>query len=292
METDKIGRRNRYRRQPIGENVYLRPRDIEWLAFIHRHGGRLPTSYIHNYSSSHLKSRQTTSRRLSLLYNELGLLTREPAQKETLDPRANEVVHTIDEKGIELLKEEGLYFEHAPAIHGAFKHQVFQGCVSASLELNAKEHGFEFVPQHELGPTTMDVGQDRVTPDYVCMLKKDGKDLLVFVEVDRGTEATVSNNFNRKSWKRSIGQYRQIIGKELYKQHFGVSCGALLLVLTVSPDKQMGILDVIKKDMGKCNYILVSYIPEFGREFKPPKELSLLHRTWYRAAPSNFSFVV
>lgn len=286
--------RGRFRRNPLGENHHPTKRDLEWLSFIHRHGGRLPTSYIHDATSSHLANALTTSRRLKYLFHELKLIDRPLQQVETLDPRKNELIHELSDKGLKLLKEEGLYRENAPSPHGAFKHQVMLSCVSASLELNTLGTDLTFVPQHEViqDALHMDVEGDKVAPDLVVKLVDEGKEVLLFVEVDRGTEPTDTNNMNRKSWRRSVQQYKKIIERGLYKDHYGVNCGALLLVITISPDKQQGILNVIRDEMPKgCNYILLKNIPEFGSYFRPPKVLHLLNTEWERYNNTPFKFI-
>lgn len=290
---DAINRRDRFSRKPNGSIHEVTERDVEWLAFIHRHGGRLPTSYIHEFTAVEYGNLQATQVRLKHLFHELKLLERPFQQKETDKPRSNEIVHQISKEGLNLLKDEGVYSEYSPTMFGAFKHQVFQSCVSASLELNTLGTEFLFTPQHELGKDiTMHVNGDKVTPDLVCMLTKGKKNLLLFVEVDRGTEATISSNPNRKSWNRSVKHYKKIIGDGLYKNHFGIDAGALLLVITISKAKQDGILSVVKKEFpGNCNYILTQSIPEFGRAFKPPKQLDLLGTYWERHAPNPFKFL-
>jgi hypothetical protein len=286
MKTDSLGRRVRTGRQPTGRKVRLMPRDIEILAFLHRHGGRLPTSYI---ASRVEGSHYVISDRLKLLHHELKLIERPFQQFETLDPRWNELVHQISPLGLEVLKEHGLYSEKAPSMAGAFKHQVMLSCLSASFELGHEG----YIPQHAVvkDDLTFNLDGDRVTPDEVFMLKIDGKELLLFLEIDRGTEATASQNFNRKSWTRSIRQYRQIIGKGLHKEKFGVANGALLLIVTVSKAKQDGILKVIEDEFPNgCAYILLHHIPEFGRWFHPPKLLDIYNTHWERCKHSQFKF--
>lgn len=294
MKTDTVGRRLRLVRQPLKlQSYHVTPRDIAWLSFLHRHGGRLPTSYIHDLTKAEFTCFEKTSRRLKNLYHELRLIDRPFQQFETLDPRRNELVHEASPTGLELLKEEGLYSDYAPSPKGAFKHQLMLSCVSASFELNARAKGYAYTPQHKvlerLGHDhTIDIDGDKFVPDEVFMLNIDGKELLIFLEIDRGTEPTESEA-KRKSWKQSIGQYRKLIGHKLYKERFDVTCGALLMVVTISPAKQAGILKVVQDQFdGSCNYILVHNLPEFGRVFHPPELLDMLGVEWTRCGYPAF----
>lgn len=294
MKTDTIGRRLRHVRQPVKlQTHHVTPRDITWLAFLHRHGGRLPTSYLHDFTKDEYVNLKKSSERLKVLHHELRLIDRPFQQFETLDPRKNELVHEVSPTALELLKDEGLYSDYAPSARGAFKHQLMLSCVSASFELNAREKGYAYTPQHELlervgHDHTIDIDGDKFVPDEVFKLTIDGKDLLIFLEIDRGTEPTESEA-KRKSWKQSIGQYRKLIGHKLYKERFDVTCGGLLMVVTISPSKQAGILKVVHDTFdGSCNYILVHNIPEFGRVFHPPQLLDMLGAQWNRAGYPPF----
>lgn len=288
MKTDTIGRRVRHVRQPLKQQTHhVTQRDIDWLSFLHRHGGRLPTSYLHDLTKAEFVNHTKSSDRLKILHHELRLLDRPFQQFETLDPRKNELVHEASPLALDLLKDQGLYSDYAPSPRGAFKHQLMLSCVSASFELNAREKGYKYTPQHELlervgHDHTVDIEGDKFVPDEVFMLSIDGKDLLIFLEIDRGTEPTESEA-KRKSWTQSIGQYRKLIGHKLYKDRFNVSCGALLMVVTISPAKQAGILKVVNDTFnGPCNYILVHNLPEFGRIFHPPTLLNMLGAEWSR----------
>lgn len=124
----------------------------------------------------------------------------------------------------------------------------------------------------------------KLMPDSVFMLSDGEKDLLVFLEIDRGTEATYATELTRKSWRRTISQYKEVIAGGMYKKHFGVTCGALLMIVTISKAKENGILkDIVAKEFPNgCSYILTTHIPEFGRIFHPPRMLDMLGTTWNR----------
>lgn len=290
---DTLGRKLRDAKQKDDTHVRLTELDVHLFAFLHRHGGRLPTSYIHNFRG--LKSLQVTSVRLKNLAR-AGYLSRPWQQFETKDPEYNELVHELTPKALDILKEKGMFSEYAPTMNGAFKHQVMLSCVSASFELNTLDTDIYYVSQIALldrikRDHQIELDGDKFTPDEVFALQIDGKEILCFLEIDRGTEATRSENFARKSWTRSIKQYRQLIGHKHYKERFGVEGGALLIVITISKFKEDGILEVVKEEYESgCNYILVHHLPEFGRLFHPPLVLNLLTHPYRRYNNTPFTF--
>lgn len=290
---DTLGRKLRHVKQKDGTEVSLTLTDIEMFAFLHRHGGRLPTSYLH--SARGLTNLQSSSVRLKHLAR-AGYLKRPDAQYETKDSEYNELVHELSPKAIALLKSEDAYFEYAPSMKGAFKHQVMLSCISASFELNAKKHGYQFYPQHVIlngikRDHHIQIDKEHFTPDELFMLVIDGKPLLIFLEVDRGTEPTETKRTTRKSWGRSIAQYRKLIANGIYKQRFNAQAGALLLIVTISQAKEDGILRAIESEFkGPCNFMLVRNMPEFGRIFHPPLVLDMLGQPWARAGYAPFKF--
>ena len=263
--------RQRYETPSVDKKFRTEPRDIEWLTFMHRHGGRLPTPYIQTYKGA---SFDVTRRRLRKLA-QLGFLTRPWQQKETIDPLRNALIHELTKKGI-----QHLALGEPPAMHGSFKHQVMLSCVSASIELNTVGSPITYIPR----PIERFTVGTAVIPDQMFILEQGGKQRLMFLECDRGTEATESALINRKSWTRSISQYREILRQQ--------TMTSMLLIVTVSKAKQEGILKVIKDEYPNgCSNILVTYVPEFGREFKPPPVLDMLGRYWERASYPPFKFV-
>lgn len=294
---DSLGRKLRDQNQRDDDvKVTITERDIVWFSFMHRHGGRLPTSYIHDWTGPTHPNYQSTQNRLKLLAR-AGYLTRPDAQFETSHPEYNELIHELTDKADALLKSQGLYFARAPRMGGWFKHQVFLSCVLASIELNCREAGYGFIPQHVLLDRAgvglaMMIDGDKVEDDGLCAIVIDGKEIYLPIEIDRGTHRTWSQKLDAKSWKRSVKQKREIIGSKKYKEHLKTESGALQLIVTISQAKQEGILEVIAEEMPKgCNYLLVTYIPEFGRVFHPPRKLDILGMLWLRHNHNAFRFV-
>ena len=299
MKTDPLGRRDRFNRQPRPEytkggkekKTKVTSTDIVRYAFMARHGGRLPTSMIHESTIETQRDIDSTRRRLAINFDQ-GYLEREKKQKYTDNPHANELVHKLTPKAFALLKEYGFYSEFFPTITGWFPHQVMLSCISASFELNMrKATGLHFTPQHEMLEVVNHTarialtGKDYFTPDLVFKVTVNNRDLLVFMEIDRATEVNESSNPDRKSWKKSIRQYHDLISTKKYKELFGVkdNCAAILMIVTVNAGKQNSILGIIEKEFDKpCSYMMVTYMPEFGEDFHPPKSLDMLGIKWKR----------
>ena len=141
------------------------------------------------------------------------------------------------------------------------------------------------------------VDGETVRPDSAFMMINGDKARLVFIEVDRGNEQKSWADSNKKTIAKSIRQYRKIIAGGMYKEKLKLpqNVGALLLFITVSPGKQKNIVKEVARAFddvgGKCNFILLSNIPEFGAIFHPPKLLDILGRKWERSGFPEFSLV-
>lgn len=300
MKTDSLNRRARDIRQPKhDQNNEVKDRDVRWLSFLHRHGGRLPTSYLYDATKETHSCRFWSQERLKILYQEMKLIDRPWQQFEVRDSRMNELVHEISPLGIEELKSRGLFSEYAPTMGGHFKHQLYLGCISASVELNAREAGYVYIPQHHLLSEAKAQLQftgsfGTFMPDGVFGLIIDGKMIVCFLEIDRSTEGNYHvASLKGKRWEQSIKQYEEVLnpGKRLYRDWLKVNCGAVLLIVTVSQDKQEKILNIIEEVHPRCSYMMVHNYPQFGKLFHPPTKLDVLGANWTRNGHPPFAFV-
>lgn len=269
----------------------LTERDYEWFAVLHRHGP-LPTSYLHGFTNDRWTDYRMASRRLALLYHEGNLLERPFKQFETLDPRSNELVHALGENANQALKEAGLFSSRAPTPSGTFKHQLMVSCITASIELGAREKSWRYIPQHELldragADLIVDI-DGLLRPDALFALEIGGKYLVFFLEADRATEPLDTKNI-RKSWRHNVRQYRKLIGHGQYKSLFKLKADALLLNVTVSEKRSVNMIKIEDETSPKgCTYILNHYLPEFGSYFRPPQVIRLLDIAWKRASNSPY----
>lgn len=230
-----------------------------------------------------------------------------------MDARYNQLVYELNENSIQILREEGRYSEFAPTCSGPWKHRVMVSSITASIELATFGTTTRYIPQHEvldqLGaslrvPVTIRNDQlardeqHHLIPDAMFGLEydNDGKKSYIFyvVEADRGTEPLKVKNLARKSYRRSIQQYRKLIGGKLYKTHFGLNSGLLVLNVTTSIERMQNLIDLVAEtsELGGNTYMLFQASPLFGTYFKPPKPIpELLTGPWHRAGHPAFTLI-
>lgn len=289
---DSVGRRLRHKRVPEGRRVILTERDLAWFSALHRHGP-LPSSYLHEFTKdTHTNFKMSTSRLKLLFHENPSYIDRPFRQFETLDPRGNELVHALTEHSVVALKELGLWSAYAPNPGGPFRHQLMVSCITASIELNAHEKGWRYIPQHQLleragTELAVEIG-GLLRPDALFALEIEGKYLVFFLEADRATEPLGTRDI-RKSFRHNVEQYRRLIGNEFYKEKFNLKASALLLNVTVSEKRRDHMTKMVAQfHPHGCTYILSHALPAFGTYFKPPRIMNLLDVKWQRASNPEY----
>ncbi|MCU7866443.1 MAG: replication-relaxation family protein [Candidatus Thiodiazotropha sp. (ex Lucinoma borealis)] len=308
---DRIGRR--YRDQPVSTGKRITPTDRDVLLFekIHRHGP-LSTKYLIQYSKLVRKSSTRSKDRLTDLFNEDDTphngtyLSRPWQQFETLDARQNDLAYELTPQSMQLLKDQGLWSEYAPNTSGSWKHTYMTACITASIELATLEtENIRYIFQDEIlsrsgssfsFPVQVNGTEKNLIPDAIFGLEytSDGRQYYRFflVEADRATEPGRTRNFDRKSYGRTILQYREFVGKGMYKEALDLTAGLLVLNVTTSELRHRNLLDLTKElsESSGNNYLLFQYAPEFGRYFRPPDILRhLFENGWERAGREPFS---
>lgn len=309
--TDAIGRRMRRSRQPTGKRIILRPRDLLWFQKLHQHGP-LPTSYLLAFAEGMGSDRSRAIKRLADLYNDGRYLTRPQQQFETIDARYNQLVYDLDDRGKSVLKDEGLWSDGAPRPYGPWVHQFMVACITASLELATYAHkNLSYIPQHAIldraeaglrapvpykNPTTGRNTQGDLIPDAICGIEYRDHTSRRFrffaVEADRHTEPNRSDTFSRKSYRKSILQYREFIGRGRYKQHFKLNSPLLVLTVTTNERHMYNLIDLVSEiaPSGTNSYFCFQVVPTFTRPFKPPQpHRGLLCGPWLRAGHEPLS---
>ena len=310
QKTDSIGRRCRTARQPRGKRIGLRPRDLLWFQKLHEQGP-LPTSYLYAFSEHLSRDRTRTLKRLADLYNEGRYLERPPQQFHTIDARYNQLVYTLDERGTVALKEAGAWSDYVVHTGGPWTHRLMVSCITASLELAADARtDLRYIPQHRIlehanvgldVPVTYDdpITRIQVTrnliPDAICGIKyqNDGQRNYRFfaIEADRNTEPNRSHSSLRKSFMRSVAQYREFIGNGRYKEHFNLTAPMLVLFVTTNRNRMDNLIKTVTKlaSVSQNTFMCFQSISEFERPFKPPTLLhTLFSRPWQRSGHAPF----
>lgn len=306
---DTIQRRNRLRPVSTGKRVTPTPRDLLWFQKLHEHGP-LPSSYLHAFSAADNRSEKRARERLTDLFNEAETphggtyLSRPLQQFRTIDSRYNQLVHDLTPASLAALKEAELHSEHVARPSGPWLHAFMTACVTASIEIaTLQRDNLNFIPGWRVlkragaqlrfpTPVGKAVTGEVITRDLIPdaifgleYLTSAGPRYRFFlVEADRGTEPVTTSNWNRKSWKRSLSQYRYYVGQGHYQQHLGLT--APILVLIVGTDERK-VEQMIRHAAGAgphAPWLLFKTIGGFGSEFKPGALLSeLLAAAWLRA---------
>jgi hypothetical protein len=111
------------------------------------------------------------------------------------------------------------------------------------------------------------------------------------VEADRATEPEVTTNSQRKSWVKSLLQYRAYVEGGAYRDHLKLSSSMMVLNVTNGEARMANMMSLTKKHFPAGNsYMLFQHWEEFGGVFKPPvPRRALMGGTWERAGMESFS---
>jgi hypothetical protein len=282
---------------------------------IHRHGP-LSSTYLHAFSQ-HLRRNEKRARdRLTDLFNEDrtphggAYLARPHQQFATYDARYQDLVYDLAPAAELALKQDG-HWHDATAHAGPWAHRFMVASITASIELaTLADPALTYIPQEAIlgragatlrcpvpfrDPKTGREETRDLIPDALFGLEyatEDGPRFRFFVvEADRATEPSRASSFNRKSHLRSILQYREYVGRGLYKEHLNLSAGLLVLTVATSPQtmaRMIALANEISEGRGNA-YMLFQTAEQFGRWFKPGKPMpELLHGPWARAGREGF----
>lgn len=307
---DSLGRRHRVQRSPTGKIKRPTRRNLIWFQKLLRHGP-LPSSYLHAFTAHFCRNATWARHELADLFHENTVhggpyLDRPFQQFNTLDARHNDLVHDSTNAARDALVEAGHDVStHTPA-NAPWVHRHMVACITASIELaTLGRDDIRFIPRDEItsAPLRISVPIDccgrteqlDLVPDALFGLEYrtgDGERYRLFaLEVDRGTEPGRATRADRKSFLKSLAQYRRCVGEGLYKEHLGVSAPLMVLTVTTSAARIRNMVELVATEAsgGRNSFMLFRHVPQFGRVFKPPKPMpELLHGPWERAGYEPF----
>ncbi len=121
----------------------------------------------------------------------------------------------------------------------------------------------------------------------VVVVIDEGADLAFQVagqEVDRGTEPKTSPT-KRKSWKRSIDQYRQVFDHQLHERHYGLKANLIICWVFTSKAKEARFLDLLRNHIEPGGLpVLTASLPQSGNGSPSPGVWTrLFTQAWQRA---------
>lgn len=302
---DSLGRRSPQQPQSSGKRITATTHDLNLFERLLWHGP-LPTPYLLAFSTQF--GHQSIGRardRLTDLFHEENTphggryLDRPKAQFPKLPggfiPRNHTMVYEPTRHSLAALREAGR-FVHTKH-DGWWEHQLTLACVTASIDLaTLAQREVSFIPRHEaigsraLATTVPIVNNGRTYSGKLCPDSLFGirygadKYLYCAVEVDRSTEMIADPSFKRKSFLRSLLQYRQLIGTNLYQQAYGLQGGLIVLMLTTSErqlDRMLALTGEISQGRGNT-FMFFKCLPDISQLIATPHP-SLLEAAWLRA---------
>lgn len=107
------------------------------------------------------------------------------------------------------------------------------------------------------------------------------------LEADRNHEPVRRADLGETSYLRKILQYREVIEKGLYKDHFGMKAGMLVLNVTTNFQHMHNIVDLVNEvTNGKGSpYLLFKTMPQFGKYLTiPPVSDEVITHPWLRSS--------
>ncbi|RWQ58829.1 replication-relaxation family protein [Mesorhizobium sp.] len=314
---DTLHRRRRDRPQSTDKRVTPQDRDLLWFQKIHEHGP-LSSTYLHAFSRHIARNEKRARDRLTDLFNESrtphggAYLGRPWQQFQTFDARYQDLVYDLTDASEAALREHCLWHDSSRGHTGPWTHRYMVACITASIELATfDDPTLVYIPQHVileragaslrypvpcLNPPTGKTEVKDLIPDALFGLEyqKDGKSYYRFfvVEADRGTEPSRTQTFNRKSHLRNFLQYREYVGRGLYRDHLKLTAPLLVLNVTTNERAMANMMRLAQSLSGQGNYLLFRTAEQFGRYFKPSKTMpELMDEPWARTGSST-SFLI
>lgn len=306
---DALGRRRRLQPTSTGKRLTLQERDWLWLRVLHEHGP-LPSSFLLAFAKDYGVSEKRAKERLTDLFNEENTahggsyLARPPQQFQTLDSRYNQLVYDVSPAGKRALKARGWWHSTNATSGGPWWHRLMVSSITASIRLGAAETPhLSYIPQADIlerAQAELSYPVSISEPSSGRMIRKALKPDALFgltyqteagpryrffvVEADRSTEPYTSKNFNRKSALLNYLQYREYVGRGLYKQHLKLTSPLLVLNVHIDERRVESIQRIISIQAGGENsYQLFQAWDMFSNPAKPPEpNTALIFSYWQR----------
>jgi len=304
----KIKRRSRWRRQSTGVRVSLGKYESTW--FQELRDGPLPLPYLYEFTKDIVSSWSTVKHRAGDLYHEDNTQNGGPyLNRPDEQYRAIKCLYEVyenDTAAEEYLKQHGLIpHASAPSKKINYAHRLMVACTLASIRLGCREAGLQFVRGEELLqrapslglkiPMTISHKGERtdkpLIPDGYFGIQYGNSAVRAFLlEADRNNEPAFTSGLDRTSYLRKLLQYQELFsrarGEPLYKEHFGLKSGMLVLnVMSSYAHMETVMALLLKLTDGKGSpYMLFKTAPVFADKFAvPPVMTELLTTPWRRA---------
>ncbi|WP_299844142.1 replication-relaxation family protein [uncultured Roseovarius sp.] len=212
-------------------------RELRWFAQIDRHGPQ-SSEFLYELTRDTHRCRDTSLRRLQAL-REAGYLRLPPQQRQIAKAEFNPYIYDLTPLGFDTLADEQ-ELERQCRPTGHWWHGYWVSAVSSAIEITVTRAGLTYIPATRiLAIKGADLGiplrHTKLIPDQLFAIKYPSGFRAFALEVDRGTEP-VQSKAARKSLKRSVHQYREVLEQKLHQRHYGLKSN--LIVLWVFSNKR------------------------------------------------------
>jgi len=247
----------------------IRPtaRELRWLAHIDRHGPQ-SSEFLYEVSRDTHRCRDSSLRRLQAL-REAGYLHLPSQQRQIAKADFNPYVYDLTNLGWEVLADHQELERHCRPT-GHWWHGFWVSAVSSVIEVVVSRAGLEYVPAARIlaikdAPLAIPLSKGTLIPDQLFAIKYPDGFRAFALEVDRGTEP-VRSRAARKSLKRSVGQYREVLDGKLHQRHYGLKSNLAVLWVFTSPRRQKQFNDLLRNSHAA---ILSTYCSSLTPQYRP-----------------------
>jgi hypothetical protein len=315
METSqqRTRRRLRYERQSTGKRVAPTERDLLWFQKLRQHGP-LPSNYLLQFSRHLCRSGTRALERLGDLYHESntphgGSYLDRPRKQWSAVSKFERTVYDLSSAACQVLREQGLTDAEPTEPRSLFHHRLMVACITASIELAIEEHsGLRYITQEEIlarspnksivipceiSYTNPRTGKrqklDRpLVPDALFGVEYTvgGQRHYRFfmLEADRNQEPVRRANLTETSYLRKVLQYKEVIGRGMYRHHFGMKSTMLVLNVTTNFRHMENIISLVREVDDTAPFMLFQTAPSFGDDLHVPDPcMDFVVGPWQRA---------
>lgn len=268
QKTDSLGRSTFHH---IAPHVGVRPtnREIRWLKHIERHGPQ-SSQYLYELTRDTHRCKDTALRQMQKL-RAGGLLRLPPQQRATEYADFNPYVYDLTQKAKDHLFDLG---QAEPTVRpsGHWWHGFATSCVTSSIEIAASRQGVGYIPAHTIlakKGASFEISMDRgkLIPDQLFALDYGGSFRAFALEMDRGTEPVQSTSA-RKSLRRSVDQYLEVLERQLHKAHYGLKSNLIVLWVFTSRTRQAQFLGHLEQRSRPAGKAIVSLVVDPSRLYR------------------------
>lgn len=289
--TDSLGRATFHH---IAPQRGVRPtnREIRWLKHIERHGPQSSQSLFELTRDTH-RCKDTALRQMQKL-RAGGYLMLPRQQRAAERAEFNPYIYDMTKQGKDHLVDLGLA-EPTVRPTGHWWHGYAVSQWTSGIDVAATQAGVRYIPAHEIlaikgAELAIPVGRSKLIPDQLFALDYGGRFRAFAFEVDRGTEPKDSPA-SRKSWARSIDQYRQVIENRLHGAHYGLKTNLLVLWVFHTPSRQARFLQMLGglATMVAATFLTISFPLSDGKDAPHGPPSQIYYAPWQRVVGSGVS---